>query len=247
MTEPSCSCYAYCVVPERHPTVAPGTVGVAGAGVIARDAGGLRLAISEVNPEDFNEAALRTHLEEPSWASSLAMAHYQVVDACFANGAVLPLRLCTVFSSVERAIAAIEDKHEVLQRALADVEDCAQWSVKVNALSDSTATTTADVSSGTDYLRRASERGHRRVEALEMSRAAAARLYQQLDAVALSAQQDAESTRLPRSASYLVRSADTTRFLATVRDYVEGTATLRVDIGGPWAPYSFVPDLGAAA
>ncbi|GAA3478138.1 GvpL/GvpF family gas vesicle protein [Streptomyces yanii] len=56
-------------------------------------------AASPVPAQDFQEAALRTHLEDLDWLESVARAHHRVIEALAARTTVLPLRLATVVAA----------------------------------------------------------------------------------------------------------------------------------------------------
>lgn len=239
-------CYAYAVLPGRGTAADLGSVGGVNGAAVSVLTGSLSLAVSEVPASEFAEDPLGRLLEDPEWTSRLAMSHFEVVRALFEAGPVLPLRLCTVFRSAQRAVASLDAASEALSTALSRVDGCAQWSVRVR-VPRAAPRSRDEPASGADYLRRVAQRRQDEADTLAAGLDDARRLHEMLTRLAVAAEQErASSDAVQQAASYLVRKSETRRFLqAAARDV--GTRRLDVDVRGPWAPYSFVPRLEESA
>lgn len=71
------------------------------------------VAVSPVPERDFQETALRAHLEDLDWLESVARAHHRVIEALAARTAVLPLRLATVYLDDERVRLMLQARREM--------------------------------------------------------------------------------------------------------------------------------------
>lgn len=231
--------YAYAVLPPD----APDPLGVPGLDDepvrIVRGAR-LAVAVSDVDPAlgDWDVAAA-----EPAEIARLATNHFDVVGRLFAQGTVLPLRLCTLYTSDDSALAAVEQRADPLSDALAQVSGAAQWTVRVTALADS-APETEQPASGTEYLGRLRTRRQRAAESLEARRS-------EVRAVLTAAAEVATSVDGPVdsgdgvSAEFLVptpRADEFRRALGPLHESGAGS----LELVGPLPPYSFVPRLEPA-
>ena len=240
-------CWAYCVLPGASKLTAPEVRGVAGAPLRIVPGADLALAISDVPAAEFGEDVLAERLTDPAWTAKLAMTHFDTVEALFAAGPVLPLRMCTVFRSAESALATVTADADTLSASLERVTGCAQWSVKVRGTRGKAADLTS-ATSGADYLRGVASARQKEAEQVDAARLAANRLHEQLSDHVVAAERDespADGSLL--AGAYLVRDTEAESFLDVTRRAEEGSAALDVDVRGPWAPYSFVPRLSEAA
>ncbi|HSR24708.1 MAG TPA: GvpL/GvpF family gas vesicle protein, partial [Candidatus Eisenbacteria bacterium] len=207
------------------------------------------MAVSEVPRSDFGEERLEERLESPEWAAALAQTHFDVVEQLFARGPVLPLRMCTLFASPDRVADVLTARAAELQASLDRLAGCAEWSVKVAGRRSASAPRTADTpTSGADYLRRASTRLAEQQDAGRRAQQHAERLHARLSSVAVEVAGGGPAGGLLHRASYLVRAGDRDRFLDLVQAADEASESgVAVEVGGPWAPYSFVPRLQEAS
>lgn len=244
--------YAYGVLPSaqvRSDAADLALRGVAQSAVVLVGGPALRMAVSEVPRAEFGDGRLEERLESPEWAAALAQTHFDVVQQLFARGPVLPLRMCTVFASAERVTDVLTARSDALQASLDRLAGCAEWSVKVVGRKSTGAPRSGDAAtSGTDYLRRASARIGEQQQAGLRSQQLAERLHEQLSAIAVDVAGGGPAPGLLHRGSYLVRSEDRGRFLDLVQAADESAETgVAVEVGGPWAPYSFVPQLQEAS
>ncbi|RPK70697.1 GvpL/GvpF family gas vesicle protein [Streptomyces sp. NBC_01732] len=210
------------------------------------------VAVSPVPERDFQEAALRAHLEDLDWLESVARAHHRVIEALAARTAVLPLRLATVYLDDERVRLMLRARREAFADRLTDLAAQVEWGVKiyVEAASEEGPAgppTDAGLTPGRAYLsrrraqRNAREDVYRGAEQAAERVEAAARAYA-VDRVQHRPQQG-ELARGPGenviNDAYLVPLRQAEDFRADVMQAAEGLPGVRVEVTGPWAPYSF--------
>jgi hypothetical protein len=205
----------------------------------------------------YGEAALARLVRDLDAVSACAVAHSAVIGHCARRGPVLPLRLLTVFSSDERALAEVRRRRRALARRLTRVAGRAEWGVQARldaagAQRARRAGAAARAAApgggpGTRFLeRRRRQRREMRGLAAE-ARVAAAGLYRALARYADDARQrplvsvDGRPTLL-LDAAFLVAGTRLARFRQAVRAHAARVADrgLRVRLTGPWPPYSFV-------
>ncbi|MBL1099833.1 GvpL/GvpF family gas vesicle protein [Streptomyces coffeae] len=249
--------YAYAVVRDTGAPAAAlaGVRGVAGEPVRAVVHLGLAVVAGPVPAEQFGEGPLKERLERLEWLERIARAHARVVDAAGAGTGVVPVRLATVCRGEEGLRRMLETGRERFTEALDRLDGRVEWGVKVYAAppppaEPTTAPTAAG--SGRDYLRRRraerrasqerwgrSEDGARQVHDALCAHAEQARLHPPQDA-RLSGTAD----RNVLNAAYLVPRAESSAFAGRVEELDRRSAGVRLELTGPWVPYSFVAPSG---
>ncbi|MER6477641.1 GvpL/GvpF family gas vesicle protein [Streptomyces filamentosus] len=240
--------------------------GVASGPVRLVGAGGVAAAVGSVPGREFSEAALRHHLEDLEWLEEVARAHHGVVEFLAARTTVLPLRLATVYVDDERVREVLRGGAGTFARLLDRFAGHVEWGVKVYAglprdLADPDAPgpsgtgPDADAGPGRSYLRmRRREREDR--EAVRSAAAEAARRIEEAaDGIAVELarhrpQQGELATGSGENVandSYLVPGGRSEEFRDRVRRATRGLPGVRVEITGPWAPYSFAVLTGPEA
>ncbi|MEV4334514.1 GvpL/GvpF family gas vesicle protein [Streptomyces sp. NPDC049597] len=220
-------------------------------GVVAR-VGGLVALVSRVPAVAYGEHGLKAQLEDMARLEAVARAHHAVVDAAFAAATVLPMRLATVYLDDERVAAMLEERHQELDALLQRLDGHVEFGVKVYADPSGApvpepAGEPAAASPGRAYLqqRRAQRRAGR-----EVHRAAAA-----VAADAALAVRDLASERVVHrpqpgelsarngeniaNEAYLVPVDRAGVFRTRLEELVRDTPAVRLEVTGPWAPYSF--------
>ncbi|MBI0298566.1 GvpL/GvpF family gas vesicle protein [Streptomyces sp. PRKS01-29] len=260
--------YAYAVVRDTGApeaaldalTALEGVTGVAGESVYAVRHLGLAALAGVVPAEDFDEGPLRERLEDMAWLEKMARAHQRVVDTAGAESCVIPVRLATVCHGDEGLRRMLATGRERFAAALDRLEGRVEWGVKAYATQPAAeeppAAGAADAAStpnspgtmsGRDYLRRrkaqrqAAERRWGDTE--EGARLAHDTLSGLAEQSRLHPPQDPRlsgiSDRNVLNAAYLVRREDSAGFAERVGELAGRTPALRVELTGPWAPYSF--------
>ncbi|MCW2980536.1 MAG: gvpL2 [Solirubrobacterales bacterium] len=230
------------------------------AGVRRIEENGLVALVSEVRLAEFDESALRENLNDVAWLEEKARAHEQVLEAALDVGAVVPLRLCTVFIGEDQVRAMLARERGALIDALERLDSRAEWGVKAYADRDVVEReaiaragedeTVGEVSAGTAYMnrRRAEERARAEVE--EIADEWGQRIHGHLGAIASEAllnplQQPELSGReveMFLNGVYLVSDAEAPRFGAAVAALADefDRRGAEIDLTGPWPAYNFV-------
>ena len=224
--------------------------GVGGATVRAVTCSGLAVLVGDVSLAEFGEAALREHLEDLEWLDEVARLHHYVVDAAARLFPLLPVRLATVYRGEAAVCEALADHHDELLDALHRVGGRVEWGVKAYAAEQAEAATgpaAQEPGSGLAYLRRRRDQlaagREARSAAVSGARAVHAGLAGKATAAVVRPPQSAQlsKVRLPMllNAAYLLDESDGTSFSAAVAAEATAHPELRIELTGPWPPYSF--------
>ncbi|MET9109554.1 GvpL/GvpF family gas vesicle protein, partial [Streptomyces zhihengii] len=209
------------------------------------------LAVGDVPAADFREEALRRRLEELEWLETVARAHHAVVEALAAVTTVLPLRLATVYVDEAGARAALDEGARAFAERLSLLAGHREWGVKVyadpSAAPPPPAPAADGLSPGRSYLRQRREQRSGREEVYRDARTAAGRVEEAaLRYAAGRARHRVQQGTLAGAAgenvlndAFLVADDRTEAFRADVAGAAQGLTGVRVEVTGPWAPYSF--------
>ena len=246
--------------------------GVGEAKVRTTNGSGLTALVSDVSLAEFGEAALRENLENLDWLDEVAREHHYVIDAAARLFPLLPVRLATVYSGDAALRDALAEHNAQLLDSLHRVGGRVEWGVKAWAAPEAAAGSESDArpekpepdavdaeagkgsapgsGAGLAYLKRR----RAQLSAARESKTAAVNIAQAVHAE-LTAK--ANDTRLhpPQSpqlsgirqpmllnAAYLLDAADGVSFTAAVAGQATAHPELRIELTGPWPPYSFVGD-----
>lgn len=229
--------------------------GVAGEPVRTVVSGDLAAVVGSVPLAVFGDEPLRRNLEDLTWLEATARAHDAVVSAVAGRGAAVPLRLAVVFLDDDRVRGMLDERRAAFESALALIRGRTEWGVK--AYGDRAALTAAvaeaelagseGAGSGTAYLLRrraqlsaretverdAAERADRIHERL-VRQAAAGRRQPLTDPVL-----DGRRDWMVLNGTYLVDDDRADEFAAVVEDLGKQFPGIRLELTGPWPPYSF--------
>ncbi|WP_432036260.1 GvpL/GvpF family gas vesicle protein [Streptomyces cucumeris] len=245
--------YAYAVVRDTGALDAAleGVHGVAGEPVRAVVHLGLAVVAGPVPAGEFDEGPLKERLEKLEWLERIARAHARVVDAAGADSGVVPVRLATVCRGEEGLRRMVETGRERFTEALDRLDGRVEWGVKVYAAApppaEPAAAPTAAVS-GRDYLRRRRAERQASAERWGRSEDGARQVHDALCALAEQARlhppQDGRisgaSDRNVLNAAYLLPREESPAFAERVEELARSSAGVRLELTGPWVPYSFV-------
>ncbi|RSS78515.1 GvpL/GvpF family gas vesicle protein [Streptomyces sp. WAC06614] len=244
-----------------------GLVGVAGRPVAllaAPGAGPVAFVVSDVPRSGWTQEALRSHFEDLRWVEATARAHHQVIDSLAARATVLPLRLATLYEDRARALQALAARGEEFAARLERLRGYTEFGVKVyvsrvpepaaepaQGPAPGPAGTTAGappVSPGKAYLRARRAQHHAHEDRYRHAQLAAERI------AAVAGRYAAEQVRHPvqrgplaaaadgenvLNDAFLVAAAEAGAFRTEVVAAAEDLPGIRVEVTGPWAPYSF--------
>ncbi|MEU0583206.1 GvpL/GvpF family gas vesicle protein [Streptomyces sp. NPDC006132] len=256
--------YAYAVLrrtPEAGAAVGP-LRGVAGEPVHlvgpANAPSHLAFAVGHVPAADYDEAPLEAHLADLDWLEATVRSHHAVVAALVASGAaVLPLRLATVYPDEDSARRALDTRRGYFLSLLDRLTGHVELGVKIYATPDiippEPGTETAPepatgLGAGRAYLSIRRRRQRRNEEAWRTVAQAAVRVTETAGALSVdrvahtpergSLAGSAPGTNVGNDA-YLVRADRVDAFRTGLLAAAQGVPGLRVEVTGPWAPYSF--------
>ncbi|MFE7897666.1 GvpL/GvpF family gas vesicle protein [Streptomyces sp. NPDC057424] len=218
----------------------------------------LAFAVGHVPPADYDDAPLQAHLDDLDWLESTVRSHHAVVAALVASGtAVLPLRLATVYRDENSAREALDTRRGYFLSLLDRLTGHVELGVKIYAAPDivppdagtepaQDPVTGLGVGRAYQVIRRRRQR--RNEEAWRTVAQAAARVTETAGGLAVdrvthtpergSLAGSAPGTNVANDA-YLVPADRVVAFRAGILAAAQGVPGLRVEITGPWAPYSF--------
>ena len=249
--------YVYAIGRDLDPAPLRGLRGVAGEPVRVVEHAGLRAVVGSVGLEDFGEEPLRRALEDPRRLEALLRAHHRVVQAAAGAGAALPLRLATVYRGDGRVRELLEERRASFEAALSLVAGRAEWGVKVcvdpAALAAGPAPAAAAAGPGTAYLQRRRAEEQSRQVAWDRAMALAERVHAALARVAAASRRHPpQDPRLSGhtgwmvlNGAYLVDDGRQEALARVVAGFHDPDRGVRLELTGPWAPYSFTGDGGA--
>ena len=252
--------YVYCVVAaDRRPRLARVPAGLPGAGPVrlldVED--GLFMAVADLPLDRYSEAAINTGLANLDWVSRVAVAHEAVVESLIASTAVLPMKLFTIFTADERALAHVRGQRARIAGLVRRVANQQEWGVRVvldralaAAALPKNKKAPARAGSGVSYL--AQKKAHRDAskELALRARETVAGLFDRLGARAGDAKRRAasdlpvEGGPLLLDAAFLVPRARAALFKALAARESRSLARqgYGLTVSGPWPPYTFVQD-----
>lgn len=237
------------------------------AGIRRVEEEGLAALVSEVRLAEFDESALRENLNDVAWLEEKARAHEQVLEAALDVGAVVPLRLCTVFIGEDQVRAMLARERGALIDALERLEGRAEWGVKAYADRDVVEReaiaragddeSARGVSAGTAYMNRRRAEAQARAEVEEIADEWGRGIHGRLAAIASEAllnplqqpQLSGHGGEMFLNGVYLVSDAEAPTFCAAVAEVAEvfDRRGVEIDLTGPWPAYNFVKNSIEAA
>jgi hypothetical protein len=252
--------YVYGVVPAGVALPAD-LVGIEPTAPVERiEEGGLAGLVSAVPLAQFDEEAVRENLNDVAWLEETARAHEDVLEAALARGAVVPLRLCTVFAGEEQVRTMLVREHGILADALERLDGRTEWGVKAyadrgaiahEALKQAAAEDEDDeASAGTAYMNRRRAEARAREEVEEMADMWAREIHARLGAIASEAllnplqrpELNGHQGEMFLNGVYLVADAEASAFrtaAATLADEFDRRG-VEIALTGPWPAYNFV-------
>jgi len=227
--------------------------GLDGGALAAVEHRGLLAVVSEVDLESYGEEGLRRNLEDLGWLERVARGHDAVVQQVAALGPTAPLRLATICLDDDGVRARLDEWYDGLQAALDRVEGRHEWSVKAFAPVEQKTAAPADTpatgesGAGAAYLRRKRSETVQRHSAHEQSLAAGEHVHAALSARSVASRrlqpQDPRLTghegTMVLNGAYLVPESDADAFTTEIERLTAEQPDLRLQVGGPWPPYSF--------
>ncbi|MBZ4014964.1 GvpL/GvpF family gas vesicle protein [Streptomyces purpurogeneiscleroticus] len=261
-TEATKATYVFAVARTLDPAVVAELDGMnTGEPVRALPLGSLVGVVQSVPADDFTDDAWQQRLSDPQNLERCARSHHEVVSAAAAHGSAVPLPLATLYLSDARARQALEGEADRFHAVLRRIAHHAEWGVKVYSPPASPPAgalrpaPSADrgrpaPGAGLAYLERKRGLQQRREQHHEQSLRIAEEVDAELGKLATAARRlrphghrpsDGQGSQL-LNAAYLVAEHRAHEFAALTRAWC-GRAGARIEISGPWVPYSFVSEV----
>jgi Gas vesicle synthesis protein GvpL/GvpF len=252
--------YLYCLVQaDRRPSLAGAPRGLPGTGPLRLlpVADDLWLVAAEAPLRLYGTEPVERGLRDLEWVAARGAAHERVVEHCARRLTTLPMKLFTLFTSDERAVASVRDDEARVRRVLGRVAGHEEWGVRVRldpALARRRAARRPIAgdgarSSGTKFLLAKKQALDVAREVVREGRAAVEEAFEELTALAAASRRrpggELDGTRLMLDAALLVPTARLKRFKERARRTVAALAArgYRMSVTGPWPPYNFVGDV----
>ncbi|MFJ9406968.1 GvpL/GvpF family gas vesicle protein [Streptomyces sp. NPDC101393] len=234
---------------------APGLTGLGGGPLRTVTAGGLAALVSSVPADTYSAEGMKSQLEDLAGLEAIARTHHALVEAAYTSTTVLPMRLATVYLDDCRVTAMLQERAAGFAELLDWLEGHVELGVKV--YSDPREAAAAEPpapapgaepdSPGRAYLqkRRAQRRTHR--DAYRAAGAVAAGVPERASALARARvvhrpQQGELASGAGENIAneaYLVPADRVREFRQALAGLGDDVPGVRVEITGPWAPYSF--------
>ncbi|PVZ09562.1 GvpL/GvpF family gas vesicle protein [Actinomycetospora cinnamomea] len=240
--------YVYAIARDVDPAVVRGLGGVGGRPVRVVAVGRLGAVVSDADRAEFEERALEERLEDLEWLAATARAHHHVVDTLGRDHLVAPLALATVYFDDDRVRAVLDEGRATFDAVLDRLAGRAEFGLKVYARKGgrSSTATTERAASGAEYLRRRRQALREGDSALDEAREAAEQVDTAVTELAAASRshrlQDATlsgtSEPMVLNRAYLVPVERAGELAALVGSLAEHPR-IRVEVTGPWVPYSF--------
>ena len=199
--------------------------------------------VSTVDANDFADAVDR-NMENLEWLALHSVRHQQVVAELAAMGTVIPARFGTLFSSEQALMKNVEGRKAALQKVFARIAEADEWGVKIFAEQAPAPPVTSQARSGKEYLQQKAARLKRRPERDE---AGLQEFATELEKIATDSAPTGKVSgvqpNLLWQATFLVPRSKRKQWDQALKEFVKKwSGTRRIEVNGPWPPYSFVSD-----
>jgi predicted unusual protein kinase regulating ubiquinone biosynthesis (AarF/ABC1/UbiB family) len=199
--------------------------------------------VSNVDQASFAEAMER-NMENLEWLALHSVRHQQVVGEVAAQMPIVPARFGTIFSGETALLENVAGRSKALAKVFDRIEDADEWGVKVFAEKTASSPAKTSARSGKEYLQQKAAQIKQRPERAdpELQKFAAA-LEKVASSSAPSGKVSGAQPSLLWQATFLVPRSRQKQWEKVLGEFVERWNGLRrIELNGPWPPYSFVSD-----
>jgi hypothetical protein len=228
---------------RKASTVKVASPGIDGASAVhAIACGDFACWVCDIDHTNFARE-LEGNLENLEWLALHSVRHQQVVGELAAHTTIVPARFGTVFSGEAALSKNVTEREGALGRVFDRIADADEWGVKVFVEKKAPAKAT-EAHSGKDYLRQKAAQIKQRPDRNdpELQRFATALEKVATDAAG-SGKVSGTQPSLLWQATFLVPRSRRRQWDKVLAEFVEQWDGLRrIEINGPWPPYSFVSD-----
>jgi hypothetical protein len=210
----------------------------------------LWLVTAQVPLDTYGAEPLESALRNMGWVGEIAVAHEAVVEhlARQPRVTVIPMKLFTMFSSVERAVEDMRAHQKDLRAIAKRIAGCEEWGVRMSAARPLRASKPVVASGGSGAAFLSAKKHARdsvRQAALALT-AIAEDTFNSLSDVSRDVRRrgDAPEGATPPllDAAFLVPTRKRTTFQAAVRQLARDAAVegAELTVTGPWPAYNFI-------
>ncbi|WP_432147384.1 GvpL/GvpF family gas vesicle protein [Streptomyces sp. bgisy029] len=225
-----------------------------GAAVRLLPSGPLTAVVQTVPAADFTDEVWQARLSDRQEIERYARAHHEVVSAAAVHGPAVPLPLATLYHDDDRARRALDDEAHRFHSVLKRIAHHAEWGVKVygpvagaEEREPVPAGGAPAPGAGLAYLNRKRGLHERRERRREQALSVAEAVDAELRDLAAASRRLRTHGAVPGgdgrvhvlNATYLVAEERAGELAEHVRRLGERTGA-RIELTGPWVPYSFV-------
>lgn len=199
--------------------------------------------VSAVEPNGFSEEINR-NMDNLEWLALHGVRHQQVVAEIAAKTIIVPARFGTVFSGTQTLLENVEARKSALKRVFGRIADADEWGVKVIAEQRLAPQVPADIRSGKEYLQAKAARLKRPPEHDDAGlQEFAAALKKIATDFAPTGKISGAQPDLLWQATFLVPRSRRKQWDQALKQFVKRwSGSRRIEVNGPWPPYSFVSD-----
>ena len=246
--------YLYGIVhAARRPAAGRAPAGVPGGSRVTVHAVGRSLWViaADVPLDTYGPQAIQSRLRDMEWVAQVAIAHENVVEhfSRQRTSTVLPMKLFTLFSTVERTVAETGSQRRAIGAAVKRIAGCEEWGVRMTRVPAAArvARRAPRADSGAAFLAAKKQARDAERERLQTAAGMAQSVFDTLAAIAREARSrgdvPAEAATPPLlDAAFLVPVGRRAKFKTAARRLAAGTAAAgaEVTVTGPWPAYNFV-------
>ncbi|HEY2913366.1 MAG TPA: GvpL/GvpF family gas vesicle protein [Candidatus Angelobacter sp.] len=199
--------------------------------------------VCEVDQASFADAVER-NMENLEWLALHGVRHQQVVGEVAEQITIVPARFGTVFSGEPALLKDVQGRKSALKKVFARVAGGDEWGVKVFAERKVSAVAVTEAKTGKEYLQQKAARLKSRPERNDQElQELATALGKIATHSALSGKVSGAQPNLLWQATFLVPRAKRKQWDQALKNFVERWGgQRRIEVNGPWPPYSFVSD-----
>lgn len=247
--------YLYCVIkaaPKPPLTgVPPGLAGGTPPQLL-QGPPGLWLVASQVPLDVYGPGKLEPALKDMDWVGRTAMAHEAVVEffATRSGTTVVPMKLFTMFSTPDRALADIGERRRTIESAMRRIAGAEEWGIRVlraQGVGLAPGGPRSVPQSGAAYLAAKKQKRDDAQQARVAAAEAAMTAFDRLSSLAKASKRrddvpPAGATPPLLDAAFLVPSSRRDRFRSAARREAEACARAgaQLTLTGPWPAYNFI-------
>ena len=209
---------------------------------------GLWLVAADAPLARYDGPVIEAKLRDLDWVSVCALAHEAVVEEAARRASLIPMKLFTLFSSDDRAVAHVRRRRRSLARVLERIAGSQEWGLRVTAApargaGGASRVTPVGPGAGRRFLLM-KKRQRDAARGPAAGRGAVRRLLRAVarEAAACREQPLVVGAPVVLDAALLVRRARTARFRRAVRSMAAALAPRGYSLAltGPWPAYNFV-------